>query len=109
MNRKQFFGTKFLKNNRFFLNERFFRKIWKNYRFFLMNKRFYKTNDFNDRSVFEKTNNNFENEKNHFFKQLKETNEMGRSQTINERNEEVERADIYDNANISLLDLQRYP
>ena len=44
-----------------------------------------------------------------FFKQLKETNEMGRSQTINERNEEVERADIYDNANISLLDLQRYP
>ena len=44
-----------------------------------------------------------------FFKQLKETNEMGRSQTINERNKEVERADIYDNANISLLDLQRYP
>ena len=44
-----------------------------------------------------------------FFKQLKETNEMGRSQTINERNEEVERADIYDNANISLPDLQRYP
>ena len=99
----------FIEQQTIFWDKIFKKQIWKNYRFFLMNKRFYKTNDFNDRSVFEKTNNNFENEKNHFFKQLKETNEMGRSQTINERNEEVERADIYDNANISLLDLQRYP
>ena len=58
------------------------------------NQRFYRTNDFTKRVQWEnernrwKVNNNFENNRNYFFRTVwKNTIEMGRLRTMNERNE----------------------
>ena len=109
MNRKQFFGTKFLKTIVFSEWTIFLKKFWKKLSIFLMNERFYKTSDFTEKSVCEKTNNNFENERNKFFQQWKKRTKWVIHKRWTNEMKKVERADIYDNANISLPDLQRYP